>query len=923
MFVKAEEMAFQYRCRKQRDFAARVPAAEKEETEYEAIVDAIVSAEGNEENLRNVIFKQIEEKDFLRARNRLLGDILRKNMRQTYEQCVDAFYAYADAFSDETKKIRKEEDKKLLERYFRSETRERDAIKLEENVRMSPHVTSTARIDAVYTGPAELVTGAGKKKQKLRITGAEAVRLFPGSPTVTQRGKKKDGAVCSRLELVVMLKTLYESLKRENRLEGIEILMASYYFLRKTGDSSAFDEDFFSGLGGNVVRLTVKTAEAEEFFRRAEKDFEAFYEGEAEEPDEVCERCRYMIFCREKENQQPTEEKEFPKKKLPALSEEQEKAVHTLYGNIRCLATAGSGKTTVMAYRITELLKDGVRPEEIGCFTFTNLAAREMKDRISGFCAARGIHADISKMQISTVHSFGDRVIRDNYKRLGFTEPPTLINEIQKTRLLAETIKAAPVIEELEPFYKNPYTDYPAYKGILPLMKYAFQNIRENSLEDASWDQMKKTGMFGYEKRETYEQVADLYHTFTNSLKKNNLVTHDDQEDLVIQLAGEDRTVLWSYGLKHICVDEYQDTSPKQYKIFHLLRENPESKSLFAVGDEDQSIYRFRGADPTLIVNFHKMFSAGAHTDTPLSVNYRSSSEIVDFANRIVSKTPGRVDIHPAAAKGPNGKEVSVLGFDTKTEEQTYIVGEIETALKHGTAGEEDIAILTATNAELGAYAKMLDGKGIRYVNLNPAPVLENRHVQAAIAAASFLLGDDSALPVYALDKNALTDGDTMQKRLTQARARLLMVQTAKDFLNAIAPNAGEEDEVYQSFYDSVKGYGDTASLRDLLEYINDYSRFGENETVRREKSYPGVVLTTMHSSKGKEWPVVFCSVSKLHEKDMTAEDICEKRRLLFVACTRAEEELHVTGTGVAYGSKKNGFTPNMFLKECMEASAS
>ena len=160
------------------------------------------------------------------------------------------------------------------------------------------------------------------------------------------------------------------------------------------------------------------------------------------------------------------------------------KAATTLSGNIRVIATAGSGKTTAMAYRIMNLIKSGVEPSKIGCFTFTNAGAGEMKDRIKGFCDIAGLDVDIEQMVISTIHSFGDSLLKDYYYLLGYTKPPVLINEIQKTKIVEKILSENDPIDELIDRYKNFYLDMFKAKGILELMKGYFSAIQEGMSQD-------------------------------------------------------------------------------------------------------------------------------------------------------------------------------------------------------------------------------------------------------------------------------------------------------------------------------------------------------------------------------------------------------------------------------------------------------
>ena len=236
--------------------------------------------------------------------------------------------------------------------------------------------------------------------------------------------------------------------------------------------------------------------------------------------------------------------------------------------------------------------------------------------------------------------------------------------------------------------------------------------------------------------------------------------------------------------------------------------------------------------------------------------------------------------------------------------------------------------LLTMTNQELLSYAEILREKGIESVSINPEPIIDNCKVRGAISLVHFLLNTselDGTTFLNAKETGALIleEKKDIRVKLEELREQVKEIKSVTDlfaWFKELDPD--ETDEIYQSFLEDVNTAMENAvkqeNLHKVCQYILDFERFGQKQTARKEKAYNGVVLSTMHSSKGKEWPVVFCSVTKMHNRDLKVEDIPEKNRLLFVACTRAKKELYITGVDVAYNSASYGAVSNMFLEECM-----
>ena len=417
-----------------------------------------------------------------------------------------------------------------------------------------------------------------------------------------------------------------------------------------------------------------------------------------------------------------------------------------------------------------------------------------------------------------------------------------------------------------------------------------------------------------------------MYMQYDKYKKEACLIEHSDQELGVLKLLRVHPELFDEVGIEHISVDEYQDTSNVQFEIINAMRKASCVKSLFIVGDDDQSIYGFRDANVELIKNFFDMIGETHGTDVRLMENRRSTGNIVDFAATLISFNEDRIDKKPKSTN-ELGIPVNVEAFDMKETEQEYIIESVEELIKNGRK-ENEIAILAPTNMELLTYADMLQKKGIKTVSINPEPILENPRVLGAIGLVRFMLyGSEFGGTAYI---NAKTNGAAISKTNEEIRDDILALQEVASGIKNVTSlfekfkelDTDENDEIYQSFLDDINtAMGEAVKMENLpavCEYVIDFERFGQKQTARKEKAYDGVVLSTMHSSKGKEWPVVFCSVTKLQNRDMACDAIPEKNRLLFVACTRAKKELYISGVKNVSGWGTQG-DENLFLAECLE----
>lgn len=926
-----------YRCGKREEMISKIPRIEKEGMpDITGIIISGIMNFGNDADTIRMMAKDTigcraedvkipyDESKFARQRfvTEVITGKLTGSIKFSTESLINTFYEFLNMPTETTKQMQAKDDIRDVERYLHCEYR-RPVV----NGHPVIYLCDTGfecQMDFMFKGYQTIKTNKHKEGRKWvydeeTVFILEAVRLFTGKPNVKESSKILDTGISTRLELYVMLKAMEHIAEEEYPGQQI-MLRASYYFLQKEReDDKKYSEEFFDGKGGNVITLQSYMDDMSNVDKTFEPQMKEFLKGQSVS-SEKCKTCRSRVLCEYYDAAEPLTEEERPKPvSLPILSPDQERAASALEGNVRVIATAGSGKTTAMAYRIMNLLKAGVSPEKIGCFTFTNAGAGEMRDRIKGFCGLAGVDADFDKMIISTIHSFGDSLLKQYYNLLGYSKPPVLINEIQKTKIIESILSENSPIEALIDKYKNFYLDMFRAKGILELMKGYFSSIMEGMSQD---EFAEKTGF----DTTTVDSIYNMYMQYNKYKKDACLIEHSDQELGVLKLLRVKPDLFDEVGIEHISVDEYQDTSNIQFSIINEMRKAKCVKSLFIVGDDDQSIYGFRDANVELIKNFFEMIGENG-LDVQLMENRRSTHNIVDFASTLISYNQNRIEKYPKSTN-ETGEPVRVSTFVSKEEEQEYIVDVIEDLIKNGRKDNE-IAILAPTNAELMVYADMLKKRGIESVSINPEPILENPRVVGAVGLVKFMLNNSEFSGTAYI--NARDNGTAITKSDEEIRQEILNLQTeVKNIKNATglfekfkALDPEENDEIYQSFLEDINTAMEDAVKKENLpavcEYVMDFERFGQKQTARKEKAYNGVVLSTMHSSKGKEWPVVFCSVTKMHGRDLKPEDIDEKNRLLFVACTRAKKELYISGVTVAFSSAMQGDVENMFLAECIE----
>lgn len=613
---------------------------------------------------------------------------------------------------------------------------------------------------------------------------------------------------------------------------------------------------------------------------------------------------------------------------LELLNEQQKDAVLHTEGPLLILAGAGSGKTRVLTYRIAHLIEEcGVNPWNILAITFTNKAAGEMRERVD-----RLVGFGSESIWVSTFHSACVRILHRYIDRIGYDNRFTIYDtEDQKTVMKN-------VCGHLQ-------TDTRLFKEqkLLHMISHAKNEYKppEEFMLDAKGD-------FWMEK------AAEVYMEYQKELKKNNALDFDDLLMKTVELFQSCPDVLEYYQdrFRYIMVDEYQDTNTVQFKFLSLLAEKYEN--LCVVGDDDQSIYKFRGANIENILNFEKVFP-NAKT-VKLEQNYRSTQNILDTANSVISHNKGRKEKSLWTDNGA-GKSIVCRQFQTGYEEAEYITGDIRKKMADGGECYKDFAVLYRTNAQsrlfeekflmanipykivggvnfysrkeikdVLAYLKTIDNgkddlavrriinvpkRGIGAVTLNKVQSYADTMGMSFFEA----LEDVNAVPglgkaalkiqpfVHLIHACRLKLSDTSVKGLIEE----ILDQTG--YVRDLKAEETEEAEARLGNIDELlskaAAYEEQAEEPDLRGFLEEVALVADIDSL--EDSDNRVLLMTLHSAKGLEFPYVymsgmedgiFPSYMSIAAED-AAQEIEEERRLCYVGITRAMKELTMTAARV------------------------
>ena len=728
---------------------------------------------------------------------------------------------------------------------------------------------------------------------------AEFVIFKIGKPNITNKGR--GNAFQRDMQLYALL--LY------GRKLGYKFITASIYFLKKPGDSTFWnrcDQNFFGG-GNNIVQITdiYEEGVANEHDLRMEGIISLFKEGIRKEAQckETCEHCKNYDLCRY--TLPPAEISIQGGTTVTAanaavqFSQQQEKAIGFRKGVCRIVAGAGSGKTKTVVERVERMLREGVKPEEILMVTFTKNGANEMLRRIENDMGAK-----LPGLTVSTFNAFENNIVIEEWQSLGYSKKPSLIDDVSSFAMIAKLLNENPILEWSGRSFMN-FSASKGFgtKGALRIAADVFHAVKmaKKNGDDPMMAAHAATSGDDINGAALTKLVA-LYDKYEDLMKENGLIDYDDQEIMAFRVLDSDPDYLEKhYAFRHIIIDEFQDSSEGQIELIKRMMEMSSFESLMVVGDDAQSIYGFRDTTPEYIINFNK-YIEGDVTDVILDRNFRSTPQICDFATKLIEYNRNRVDkvLVPARA---GGVPVVVNGFDKTASEYAYIVKGISLHLQNGTK-PEDIAVIAYTKAELRKIADLLTKAGIPSMFGAPEPMMENSRIRAILAFGR-VIRDRGNTAAAAVCANALLGGGLMEQEKTKVEEKILeVVNEAEKISEAVD---AEKKALFMDFVDRI-AFGDEAvenfketldgkDFDDIIDYLRDFSMYGDAVEFRRTRDYPGVLLITAHSSKGLEWKVVYNTITKYQKgAGRSISDAEETRRLFFVSATRARDELYVTG---------------------------
>ena len=637
---------------------------------------------------------------------------------------------------------------------------------------------------------------------------------------------------------------------------------------------------------------------------------------------------------------------------LGTLNHEQLEAVKTTNGSLLILAGAGSGKTKVLTTRIAYMVKNGINPRKILAVTFTNKAAKEMKERLSDI-----LGEDMVKyMWVGTFHSICGRMLRQDIDKYQFQTGKkldknfTIYDEQDSLAIIKQSIKKLNLDEKM-------------YQ---PKLIKAIISNSKNKMQDAYT-------YATYARDFKSQRISQIYDDYETTLNNNNAIDFDDMLMLCVKLLEQNEEVRTRYynRFEHILVDEFQDTNPAQYNFVRALYTNndkniPPERSLCVVGDVDQSIYSWRGADYRIILNFQHDFKNCKLIK--LEQHYRSTAKILNAANSIIENNEQRVDKVLYSNKG-DGERITYYEADDDADEANFIASTI----KSTSANYNQFAVLYRTNAQSRSLEEACISLGIPYRIYGGLKFYDRKEIKDALAYLKLIHNpNDSQSLKRIINVPKRSIGDTTIRHLQdfadendislyqailkldeeehiQPKTKVKLEDFAKLIINFQEIQNRYSLNEFLSLILEKSGYlrelqnentpEDEARIENLQELVNVASEFVPDEPDNAlgeflaqvslvsdldnlEEVSNTVTLMTLHSAKGLEFPTVFMagvdegifpSMKSIQEKT----GLEEERRLMYVGVTRAEEKLYITSAKrrQMWGEYKY-YNPSRFIGE-------
>lgn len=625
---------------------------------------------------------------------------------------------------------------------------------------------------------------------------------------------------------------------------------------------------------------------------------------------------------------------------LQGLNEQQRKAAETLEGPVLILAGAGSGKTRALTYRIANLIDHGVAPWNILAITFTNKAAKEMRERVSAL-----VSQGADDIWVSTFHSMCARILRRDIEKLGYSRSFTIYDDDDQSSVLKELFKQLNIDEKTL---------------TLREMKSKISDAKNHLLGPDEWFAQSAKDFRS-------QQIHDLYDGYERKLKHANALDFDDLLVRTLELFADHPPVLESYRdkFRYVHVDEYQDTNFAQYSLVKLLTQK--SRNICVVGDDDQSIYGWRGADIRNIREFEKDYPDAIVIK--LEQNYRSTANILDAANQVIAHNEGRMEKALWTEMGA-GEPIRVFCAGDERDEAAWICDRMQQLNRNG----EDfgrMAVLYRSNAQSRVLEDMMVRAGIPYRMYGGLRFYDRKEVKDIVAYLRCIVNpsDDVSLrriinqpkrsigettiaelvryaakeemPLYsalfdvpetlsARPRKCVTEFGELMNELVMARDEMELLEFVKHLIARTGLKSQYEKD------QSDEGKARIENIDEFLGAVAEFAKASDNPTLdeylenvalvsdldNAEFGGKAVTLMTLHSSKGLEFPCVFMTgmeegifpTSRSLQND---EGMEEERRLCYVGITRAQKMLFLSyATQRMLYNQVSYNAPSRFLKE-------
>lgn len=627
---------------------------------------------------------------------------------------------------------------------------------------------------------------------------------------------------------------------------------------------------------------------------------------------------------------------------LDKLNDKQKEAAEYIDGPLLILAGAGSGKTRVLTYKIAYLLEQNlVKPWEILAITFTNKAAKEMKERVEGLIGSNG-----NDIWLGTFHSICVRILKREIELIGYGRDFNIFDELDKEKVIKEVCKKLEIDDK----------QYP-----VSLIKYEISNAKDKMID---YEKYKKQALGDFRK----EKIAQIYEMYQLSLKKNNAIDFDDILMLTVEILSKnpDRLEYYQNKFKYILVDEYQDTNKVQFLLISLLAAS--HGKICVVGDESQSIYGFRGADISNILNFEKEYPNAKIVK--LEENYRSTQNILNAANGVIKNNKSKID-KKLWTQNEIGDKICYKTLGNEYEEVEYIVSKIDEICKKESRKYSDFAVLFRTNAQARVLEEVFMRNGTPYRLIGGLKFYSRKEIKDLTSYLKLIQNIDDNISLKriinepkrgigdtAVDKlDAIaTSQNTSIFRAIQDPNNLTGIRSAsniilfRDMINKIIAMKEElkvsdlmrmilKESGYEEMLNQDQTKESENRFENLMEFIGvamEFEKENADNTLadfldsialvsdvdKLDDSEEAVTLMTMHSAKGLEFEVVFLvgmeeglfpSKRSIEEDDAVEEE----RRLCYVGITRAKKKLYITNTKkrTLYGTTTFSM-PSRFIDE-------